>query len=224
VTLDQSIPERLAGLYFEVGNDLHRTSYHVTSIETRKGLLGLGKKRSRLTLRKGIEIMRTRVREADPAAGKVIGAIAMFRHRGRDKGLVASNDDLTRFWRLAYSGGNRHAGHEFLLTPMDPKAKGPAFTARDFPTGAGLRVWEFGKGDTSSISTGVSARRIERDTYELCATCPCRFAMAGEAIEVGTDRKSWRTVPGKTIAKRVECRIDDAMLDAGKCRLFLRTR
>jgi len=139
VTLQGSIPARLAGHFFEIGNEQHKTTCEVRSIDTRSG-------RTLLAMRKGLEIMRTRVRGADPATGKVVGAIAMLRHRGRDAGLVASNDAVTRFWRAAYAGGNRHTGHEFILTSMDAKEAQPAFTEADFPLGSGLRVWEFGVG------------------------------------------------------------------------------
>jgi len=155
VTVAGAIPARLAGMFFEVGNPTHRTSYQISAIAP----AGDG---SVLTTRKGLEIMRTRIRSADPATGKVVGAIAMFRHRGRDAGLVASDDGLKKFWRVAYAGGDRHQGHTFVLTPMDPKAKGPAFTRADFPAGAGLRVWEFGPGDEIGIRTGVSLRRVAR--------------------------------------------------------------
>jgi len=132
--------------------------------------------------------MRTRIRSANPQTGKVMGSIAMFRHRGRDAGLVASNDDLTRFWRVAYSGGDRHAGHEFTLSPMDPKADGPAFSGRDFPVGTGLRVWEFGEGDRFRIKTGVSVRRTADGVYEVYATSPFKMALGGKTHTV-TEKK-----------------------------------
>ena len=184
VTLKGKLPARLAGHFFEVGNDLHKTSYEVEAI-----------KGNTLTLRKGIEIMRTRVRTADPQTGKVMGSIAMFRHRGRDAGLVASNDALTKFWRVAYSGGNRHAGHEFTLTHLDPEAKGPAFKAGDFPTGEGLRVWEFGIGDTFRLQTGVSIRRTEAGVYEIYATAPFRLGLGGRKLSWSADQKAWRALP-----------------------------
>jgi len=188
VTLKGRIPERLAGHFFEVGNQLgetevghvdglgsclHKTSYEVSTIK------GKWFGRTRLSLRKGLEIMRTRVRFADPATGQVKGAIAMLRHRGRDRGLIASNDAITKLWRVSYTGGNRHYGHSFNLSPLDPESTGPAFSAADFPAGEGLRIWEFGPGDLFSIQTGVSIRRAETGAYEVYATAPCRLTLGG---------------------------------------------
>jgi len=189
VVVEGIIPERLVGHFFEVGNDLHKTSYEVGKIE-------MDGDETVITMRKGLEIMRTRVREADPKTGKVIGAIAMLRHRGRDAGLVASDDDLTKFWRVAYSGGNRHSGHEFTLTPMEAESEGPVFTEQDFPAGSGLRVWEFGVGDTIGIQTGVSLRRAEIEdgatTYDMLATSPFELALEGAAACWSVDGKAWR--------------------------------
>jgi len=182
VTLKGRLPARLAGHFFEVGNESHKTSYEVSGMRPRFF------RKTELTLRKGLEIMRTRVRSADPATGKVMGSIAMFHHRGRDAGLVASNDDLTRLWRVAYVGGNRHSGHEFRLTSMDPDAEGPAFKAGDFPVGEGLRVWEFGTGDTFRLQTGVSIRRTDAGAYEVYATAPCTLTLGGKTHTI-TEKK-----------------------------------
>jgi len=195
VTLKGKIPARFAGHFFEVGNDLHKTSYEVSTIRPR----AFGK--TELTLRKGIEIMRTRVRSVDPATGRVLGSIAMFHHRGRDSGLTASNDKLDKFWRVAYSGGNRHSGHQFDLTPLNSNSEGPAFTAKDFPAGAGIRIWEFGPGDTFNIKTGVSLRRKDKDTYEVYATSPCKITIAGKIHTITEKALADSASPGIQIRK-----------------------
>ncbi|MDP6112133.1 MAG: hypothetical protein QGG53_09735, partial [Planctomycetota bacterium] len=194
VTLKGKIPERLAGHYFEVGNDLHKTSYEVSTIKNR--LFG----KTELTLRKGMEIMRTRVRSADPKTGKVKGAIAMMHLRGRDSGLVASNDALTNFWRVEYTGGNRHYGHNFNLTPMDPDSQAPAFAAADFPAGEGIRIWEFGVGDTFSIQTGASLQRTGENKYAVYATSPFKLTIGGKSHNI-TEK---RLAAGNRIFLRVQ--------------------
>ena len=212
VAVEGAIPARLAGHYFEVGNALHKTCYETKEIETKGD-------ETTITMRKGLEIIRTRVRNADPKTGTVIGAIAMFRRRGRDDGLVASNDGLTKFWRVAYSGGDRHAGHESTLTPMDSTSGSPAFTEEDFPPGAGLRVWEFGAGDTIGIQTGVSLRRAKAEsngsTYDLFATSPCKLTLVGSSVAWSTDRKTWQELGGETQDGRVTVSITEAELSAG---------
>ena len=203
VTLKGKIPERLAGHFFEVGNrftktaagfidasgnNIHKTSYEVSKIKNK--LFG----KTELTLRKGIEIMRTRVRFADPKTGKIRGAISMMRHRGRDRGLVASNDAITKLWRVTYTGGNRHKGHTFNLSPMEPESEGPAFTAADFPFGDGIRIWEFGPDDIFSIQTGVSIRRRGNGVYEVYATSPFKLKLGSKKFKWSADGKSWKAL------------------------------
>jgi len=217
-TVEGAIPGRLSGHTFEVGNDLHKTSYETSKIESDGD-------RTVITMRKGLEIMRTRVREADPKTGKVIGSIAMFRRRGRDAGLVGSDDNLTKFWRVAYSGGDRHAGHEFTLTAMDPEADGPAFTREDFPSGAGLRVWEFGVGDTVGIQTGVSVRRLRIVNrvvvYEVFATSPCRLTPAGACAAWSPDGKTWQALAPDTQTAQATFHLTETLLGARR-RIYLK--
>jgi hypothetical protein len=177
-----------------------------------------------VTLRKGLEIMRTRIKDVDVANGTVAGAIAMIRVRGRDKDLVASNDDLTKFWRVAYVGGDRHTGHVFKLTSMDPKATGPAFTEADFPPGSGLSVWEFGIGDRMAIKTGVSLRRTDGGAYEVYATSPFAVTLKGKTVEVSTDGKAWQPLAGKMVDGRVIADITAGQISASKCRMWVKAK
>jgi len=153
----------------------------------------------------------------------VIGAIAMIRVRGRDKGLVASNDELTKFWRVEYTGGNRHTGHLFRLTHLDSNADGPVFSKADFPAGSGLRVWEFGVGDQMLLRTGVALRRVQPRIYEVYATTPFRLSIKGRHIELGHDGKTWRRLPAQLDGGLATCHIAEEPIAAGNCRFFLRT-
>lgn len=212
VTVAGAIPVRLAGRHFEVGGAYHRTSYETEAIRAGDG-------ETTIVMRKGLEIMRTRVRGANPDTGVVTGAIAMFRRRGRDAELVASNDQLTRFWRVAYTGGDRHAGHAFALTPLDPAtATGPVFTPADFPAGAGLRVWEFGAGDKVGIQTGVSLQRrsatADAVVYRVHASSPCEITLAGAKAAWSTDGVVWTELPGKVRRRQVTVSLREAQLAA----------
>ena len=170
VTIDGHVPKRLTGHFFEAGGDYHKTSFEVDGIEPVDG-------GTVLHLRKGLEIMRTRLRSVDAKAGTVVGAIAMIRVRGRDKGLVASTDDMKKWWRVEYTGGSRHDGHVFKLSHLAPNATGPVFSEADSPSGAGLSVWEFGAGDSIRIKTGVSLRRRGDGAFEVYATAPFKLTM-----------------------------------------------
>jgi len=209
MTVAGNIPARFAGHFFEVGGEYHKTSYEVPKIENAKG-------NSVLTLRKGLEIMRTRVRSVKPETGTVIGAISMFRRRGRDYGLVASDDALTKFWRLAYTGGDRHAGHTFNLAHLAPESRGPVFTADDFPSGSGLRVWEFGIGDLCSIRTGVSLLRRSAGggeiVYELYATSPCKITLRRKQAMLSADQQTWVPSKGQIVGERIQIDIGEKRL------------
>ena len=217
VVVNGSAPAYLAGHFFEAGGDYHRTSCQVSRIEpaARKG--------TAMWLRKGLEIMRTRVRDVDPDTATVLGAVAMIRVRGRDRGLVASTDDLKRFWRVEYAGGNRHSGHVFKLSHLDPGAKGPAFAREDFPPGSGLSVWEFGVGDRMLIRTGVSLRRLgKEDVYGVYTTVPFQVSMPGRGFQISTDRKAWTDVRVKQDGARAVAAIPEDVLAGTKGRFFLR--
>ena len=177
--------------------------------------------KTQLTLRKGMEIMRTRIRSADPKTGKIKGAISMMRLLGRDRGLVASNDAITKLWRVTYAGGNRHHGHTFNLLPMNSDSNDPVFTGADFPTGGGIRIWEFGHGDKFSIQTGVSIHRISKSnepaTWEVYATSPFRINFGDSNFKWSIDGSTWGRLP----QKQGFCRITDIQLSPEN-RFFLR--
>ena len=104
----QGLPAELelAGLFFEIGNDEHRSSFEIDQITADTN-------GTRLHFRKGLEIMRAAVIGADYGQGSLTTNLAMLHVPGRDAGLVATNADLTRHWRVAFEGGNRHEGFRF---------------------------------------------------------------------------------------------------------------
>ena len=206
VTLDGDVPgARFAGKCFEAGNDLHKTSFEVSKVEHAKG-------QTILTLRKGIEIMSSRVIACDPKAGRIRTSIAMLRFRGLDRGLTASNEALTKFWKAEYVGGNRHDGHDFVLTGA-PVAEG------DFSVGAGLHVWEFGVGDRFSVRTGVAVRRappqVGSGLYEVVATSPFVLTVAGKSLAFSRDRATWQPLPGRQDGGSIRAELPAELIDGG---------
>jgi hypothetical protein len=216
-TVAGSLPVHLAGQWCEAGGDYHRTSYGLTGAEP-------GAPNSVAVLDKGLEIMRTRLLRIEPQTDTVVGAVAMIRVRGRDRELVASNDAMNKFWRVAYVGGERHSGHLFRLSHLNPQAQGPVFTEADFPPGSGISVWEFGVGDELTVKTGVSLQRREKNVYSVLATSPFTVALVGDGMEVSLDGKIWNALPTTIKEGRAQATVDQALLAKGNGRLHLRVK
>jgi hypothetical protein len=175
--------EELAGQSFEIGNNLHRTSFQISHIDA--GSDGLTKMQCR---KNGLEIMRATIIDADHKAGRLTTNIAMQRYRGRDAGLCATSDDLSKRWKVRYEGGNRHEGHRFLLT-------GKPITQEDFPIGGCLSVWEFDAGDEISLKTGVSITRGKTPgTWDVYANAPFTLSIKGAKLRWSADGTTWIAV------------------------------
>lgn len=215
VTVEGEVPAYLTGHFFEAGGDFHRTSYEVAVVQPEG-------KNSVLTLRKGLEIMRSRVRSIEPGSATVITAIAMPRFRGRDRELVASDDQMKKFWRVEYTGGDRFSGHVFKLSHLDPNSKGEVFTAKEFPPGGGVSIWEFGAGDRLVIKTGVSLRRIDEGVFETYATTPFTMTIPGGGIETKTDGGRWKPIECQIQGGMARCGIGADIIAASKCKFLLR--
>lgn len=143
-----------------------------------------GPRQSVLWLHKGMEIMRICLTEVHPENATVVGAVAMIRVRGRDRDLVASNDALTRFRRVAYTDGSRHTGHIFKLSPMNPAEKKAVFAAADFPPGSGISVWEFGVGRRATSACSARPNTLVRSNgsmFRVYSSCSQR----GGSINLG---------------------------------------
>jgi hypothetical protein len=172
----------LAGRYVEIGNAKHLGAYQVETLK--KTAAG-----TELRLKRGLEIMRAQVLEADYDAGRLRTNIAMLRCRGRDDGLIATNGDVSKRWRVTFEGGNRHEGFWFKL-------HGEPVTAADFPVTGRFSVWEFGAGDEVSMRTGVSLKRVEANEWTVSATVAFTVAMGENALQWSSDGSSWRDVRG----------------------------
>ena len=206
VRIDGSLPgRRWRGKFFEFGNPEHRTNYEITDVASDGDA-------TRLTLRKGLETMRSHVTAFDADHGIVTTSIAMLKFAGADRGLTASNEQLTRFWRVAYLGGSRNLGHRFQLS-------GGPWSKEDFGPGTTLRIWEFGAGDTLRIAAGVSVRRLgspaESISYEVLATTPVTLTLRGTGAAVSPDGKSWQPARATARDRRVSIELGEDLIDRG---------
>jgi hypothetical protein len=199
--LDADVPGKLVGRSFwEVGNDGHRTSLEVLKVEPAGSQGG-----STVHFRKGLELVCTRVRSADPATGVVVGKLASVQmglpednglKPGMTDGLWASDERMTKWWRCTYTGGTRTDGYRYQLT-------GAPVGARDFPVGGAIRIWELGATDRAELATFVSLRRhpLHPGLLELSANVPCTVALpakgAPDGYEMSFDRLTWKAVDGK---------------------------
>ena len=105
--------------------------------------------------------------------------------RGNRQGWVASNDDMTRFWRAEYLGGAR-----FRLTggPVSQDAFGDQRV---------LRLWEYGVGDSVWQRTSVAVRRVGSDRFELEADTAVDISLRGSSAKTSADGKTWQAVAGR---------------------------
>jgi len=170
----------LRGQYIECGNTKHLTTFQVSAVESGDGGT------TNVVCREGLEILRARVIAADYTAGIITTNIAMLRRRGRDDGLIATGDDLSRHWRVRFMGGNRHEGFQFKL-------EGEPITPGDFPVAGRFSAWEVGEGDAASFRTAVSLRRTASGHWSVYATTPFRITMEG-ALEASPDGETWKPI------------------------------
>ena len=101
---------------------------------------------------------------------------------GIDKNWVASDDDMTTFWRADVVGDKT-----FRLQP------GP-INREMFGKAGVLRLWEYGVGDTVRQSTFASIRRLDGDTYVLSADVDVEVSLPGKEIRVSRDKASWESI------------------------------
>ena len=129
---------------------------------------------------------------------------------GRNKDLVASDETGAKFWRAEYLG----------MAPDDGSAKRYLFkldgnvTAADFGSG-GLRLWEYGIGDTVRQSTFASLRRVSDKVYELTANTDVTVAFKAAGVEIKTAAKDWTAAKTTAEAGKVAVAVTLAELGEG---------
>ncbi|NLC57689.1 MAG: hypothetical protein GX774_12690 [Armatimonadetes bacterium] len=196
--IDAAWPEAAAGRAFTIGSPQWTTTYTVTAVRPADG-------GSTLTLDGGADCYRSPIREVDAAAGRVRCAID-FNPGGPKqpaKNRVASNDQLTRFWRA-----EQVSGDTFRLT-------GRPVSEADFAPSGVLRLWEYGVGDTLAQSAYVGLRRVEEGVYELVGDVDVTVALKVRALAISTDRESWKRLEGRREGDWLAVTIDAGAFAAG---------
>ena len=142
--------------------------------------------------------------------------LAGERVAGLDKQLVASNAEGTKFWRANYLGkvgDGKQAAYQLE----------GAVTEDDFGKTGGLRLWEYGVGDTVRLATFASLRRVGDKTYELTANSDVTVALKGSSMETSVDGKDWKPAPIKRDGGKLLLAVSASQLNnAGK--LWLRVQ
>lgn len=137
------------------------------------------------TLAGGAAVYSSRILRVDAAKQEVacklgLPPVANGVLAGLDKDLVVSNEAGTKFWRAEYKGP-AGGGSEYVFKLDAP------FTE---PVGSGLRVWDYGVGDTVRQATFANLRRTGPKTYELTGNTPVTlntktFSTFPAQVEVG---------------------------------------
>jgi hypothetical protein len=217
MVLDNAWPAArcLAGRVFEVGVPGHMTTYTIAAAGIERGA-------TVIALTEGADFYLSRVRAVVPEEKTVYCALA-FTHcekrpcPGVDRHWVASNESQDRFWRAEYlgdiDGTNRYA---FRLD-------GPVSEA-DFGATRGIRLWEYGLGDSVRQSTFASLRRTGEEVYEITADVDLTVGIKGRELLISTDMEKWRRLRASAApGGLVEADIDLArVMPAG--RAYLRVR
>jgi hypothetical protein len=173
--LNTTWPRRVGQSVFAVGvpDTDHMTTYTAVQVEPASG-------GSEVTLLRGADYYRSRI-ESFEADGVVACTLVPFMDYidGNQKHWVASNEDMTRFWRAEYLDGKR-----FKLT-------GGEVTADAFGENPVLRLWEYGVGDEVRQSTVVNFRRIDSYTHELTGDVDLTISLPAAQVQTSRDGKTW---------------------------------
>ena len=150
--IDQPWPASARPSVFEIGVPGHWTTYTALDVKPDGNL-------TRITVENGADYFRSGIEEIKPEEGIVRCALGptMGNRPGINKGWVASDDEMTTFWRADLVGDKT-----FKLT-------GAPVTKEAFGKAGVLRLWEYGVGDTVRQSTFVNVRRTAAGQFELTA-------------------------------------------------------
>lgn len=204
VNIDKTWPAVCAGGVFEIGSPARTTSYTLAGVKPAGDAV-------MLTLTRGADYFRSPVKAVDEKGGIVETPLkpALGVVGGLDKGFVASNEALTKFWRAD------------LLGPEKFQLRGAPVAAADLAPQNAIRLWEYGVGDTVRQSTFVHVRRLAPGLYEVCANVAATVALPGKGVDVSADRTQWRPLPAKSRGDKAEVTLTaDAFSATG--RLYLR--
>jgi hypothetical protein len=167
-TIDAVWPMVSTGRLYEIGSPERTTSYMATSVAPEANA-------STITLQEGADYYRSPVLSVNGDRVHCVLGFSLGRMKGLEKNWVASNDDLTKFWRAEHVGGN------------DFRPTGAPVTMEDFAPANALRLWEYGVGDTLRQSTFASVRRVAANEYEVTGDVDVEVTLAGKTHKVTVD-------------------------------------
>ena len=179
--IDQRWPRPAKPMIFEIGlpDTEHRTTYTAVDVEPADG-------GSAITVQRGADVYRSEILSVTPdrvvkCTLKPLSSCV----RGNQKGWVASNEAMTRFWRAESLGDGA-----FRLS-------GEPVSLEAFGDERVLRLWEYGSGDTVWQRTSVSCRRSAPGLFALEADTAVKVSLPGRSAQISSDGKSWRPVTDK---------------------------
>jgi HEAT repeat protein len=152
----------------------------------------------------------SRIIEVDTAAQVVHCALPLpYPTPGQERGLVASDRDLKKTWRVDYLGGDAATGR------FSFKLDGPV-TEADFGASQSFRVWEYGVGDTVRQPAAVTLRRVGAGVFELTTDTALTLALKGAALELSREAQTWTPLKCSAAAGMVEAVVTPADLAEGR--------
>ena len=201
--LDAPWPAACAGKVFEIGSPENMTSYTSASVSAENG-------GSKIVVTRGADAYRSPLTEVLPAEKTLRGSLHVDPASTKAKNLVASNDTMTKFWRVDHV-----IGGEFKVT-------GGAFSTADFAPSGALRLWEYGVGDTVRQSTMCAVRRIAERTYDVSGDADAVVSFKAAAVEISADGKAWQ--PARAAAEGGWQNVAITAAELSKGPVYLRTK
>ncbi|MGD8238113.1 MAG: hypothetical protein PVH68_06140 [Armatimonadota bacterium] len=201
ITLDRPWPASLSGGIFEIGSPERTTSYTSASVRG-----------NAITVTRGADYFRSIVTDVDPEQGRVTCQIspALGALGGLTSGFVASNDEMTRWWRADVLGDA-----EFRL-------KGQPVSAADFGRGGALRLWEYGVGDSVRMSTWAAVRRVGERVYSVSGNTDVTIGFKALGLEASADGANWEAADLQRRGEWVSVPVPAADLGTGGLRVRVR--
>jgi len=186
IRIDQVWPASRRPHLVEIGampaefDGAYTTSYTATAVDPEK-------EGSTLRFFHGSDLFRSRILRVDQSKATVTCALDSPRPlQGVRRGPVASNEQLTKFWRVA------------SISDQVVELDGGPVLAADFAPDNALRLWEYGVGDRVRQTTCVSLRRLEQEVYEVTADVPASLSLQARQVQVSRDGKTWTALRGNS--------------------------
>jgi len=178
---DKPWPALCAGQVLEVQSPGCPTSYTIASVAPD----GAG---SRIVVTNGADFYRAPITQVLPEQRRVDGRLPLPARRASIRGMTASNDAMTRLWRIENNSGN-----DFTL-------EGGGTRSADFAPSNALRISEYGVGDRVRLAAWAAIRRAGANRLEVTANSDLSLSLKGGWVELCADSKTWLPCAGGEVA------------------------